>query len=132
VLSSWFGEHPAAIQIFYHLDFERFTFREVAFAPETLPGEETFRDGARSIDTLVQESDVTHRGLKVYLEQHANWPVPPILLDTGSSTLPPHVPFSLKRPYHLLDGYHRIALAHRLIGSGLITTPLTFWMARIL
>ena len=131
VLSSWFGEQPDTVKTYAFLGYDRLLFERVEFEIHKLPGEETFRDGAKSINALINESAWMKRGLKHCMETNKNWPVPPILLDTNASVLPQKVPLILKQPYHLLEGYHRVALAHSYVSTRVITTSLAFWVARI-
>jgi hypothetical protein len=131
VLSSWFGEQPDTVKTYAFLGYDRLEFKQIEFEISHLPGPESFRDGAKSLEGLIAESDWMKRRLKTYMETHQEWSVPPIVLDTNSSAIPNNTPIILRRPWHLLEGYHRVALANCYLRAGIIKKPLTFWIARI-
>jgi hypothetical protein len=132
VLSSWFGEQPDIIEKYAFLGFKRFMFTREKFLLECLPGDEALRPGSKSLKTLAEESAWKKRGLTQWMKTHGTWPVPPIILNTVESALPPFPPIEFKTPYHLLEGYHRLALAHHFVHeAGIFVKPLPFWVVRI-
>jgi hypothetical protein len=131
VLTSWFGEQPDTVKAFAPLDYERFKFELEHFDIDKLPGQEVLREGSKTLKVLEEEAGWKKRGLMRWMEANKTWPVPPVLLKTDNSVIAPECTLPLRTPYHLLEGYHRLALAHRFVREGLFTDPLPFWVVRI-
>lgn len=111
VLGSWFSDHLGTVDDFFPLGLENLRFQQKRLFIEDIGGQAVFRHGSRSVKALLDDMPIAHLRLKKYWDENGIWPVPPILLDVNASVIPPSFEQKLQSPYHLLEGYHRMALA---------------------
>lgn len=132
IIDTWFREHPDSMRQWFPLGYEDLRFEKLKFTTKELGGTDIFKQGARCPEDILASMPIDHLLLLRYWQTHKDWPVPPILLDVRSSILPTSFPFPLREPYHLIEGYHRLALA--IDADRHAPAPITrdYWVVRIL
>lgn len=107
-------------------------FEKKKFSTVDLGGSNVFRSGSKSLKKLLEDIPIAHLRLKYYWNKHGTWPVPPIILNVSNSTVPPVFQQPLQSPYHLLEGYHRMALAIEADRQNNSPASHEFWIARVI
>jgi hypothetical protein len=131
VLETWLCEHPESMKQSFPLGFGNFRFEKVQRTTVELGGAAIFRKGT-SLAKLRDDMRITHLRLQRYWDDHGDFPSPPILIDTSASAIPAAFPHPLQEPIHLLEGYHRVALAINADAVAAAPIARTYWLVRIL
>lgn len=120
VIEIWFCEHNSQVEGFAKYPLEKLKFELTIFSTNDLPLENNGADFkvAKNIEQLrnskyqknMKSNNWPMQRIKDYIFDNGTWPRPIIMLDNKDYLYPEHEGYPSGRPYHLMEGYRRVAV----------------------
>lgn len=135
VLVQWFYDHWGQIDGYSWLDYRRLRFREEHWPTAAIPfstenGDTAYEGYARYFRG--QRDSPRMNRLAEYIASAGTWPVAPIFLWNGSGEYVFPNGYRCVRPYHLLEGSHRVAVMSVLKDERPLRDRHRVWIAEVL
>lgn len=133
VLIEWFYRHNPQLERYSFLGFERFIFERQSWELNEIPDQDCFDNPAVWDDIVAgfKTSPTSKDWVAKYIFDHGTWSTPIVMLDNRCVTAGGKLVESLKGPFHLLEGHHRLAFLVTMRGKVWLKDYHDVWVVRL-